>query len=110
MAIRFQWCRSLSAAEFPATAYEELRTQVVDATPFNTLAWLQAAEFALAPDQQLHVLLGWQDQTLCLCLPLLLLPPPPPGSTPRPSTSTSARNAPLSAPEFTVSTMGPPAP
>lgn len=72
MAIRLQWCRSLSAADFPATAYEALRTQVPDATPFNTLAWLQAAEFALPPDQQLHVLLGWQEQTLCLCLPLVL--------------------------------------
>jgi CelD/BcsL family acetyltransferase involved in cellulose biosynthesis len=71
MAIRFQWCRSLGAADFPVSAYEQLRTQVADATPFNTLAWLQAAEFALLPDQQLHVLLGWQDQTLCLCLPLM---------------------------------------
>lgn len=71
MAIRFQWCRSLGAADFPATAYEQLRTQVADATPFNTLAWLQAAEFALSPEQQLHVLLGWQDEALCLCLPLI---------------------------------------
>ncbi|KJH86720.1 MULTISPECIES: GNAT family N-acetyltransferase [Pseudomonas] len=71
MAIRFQWCRSLSAADFPATAFEQLRTQVPDATPFNTLAWLQAAEFALVPGQQLHVLLGWQDQDLLLCLPLV---------------------------------------
>ncbi|GAJ10654.1 unnamed protein product, partial [marine sediment metagenome] len=50
MAIRFQWCRSLGAAQFPATAYEQLRTLVPDTTPFNTLAWLQAAEFALLPD------------------------------------------------------------
>ncbi|MDB6445418.1 MULTISPECIES: GNAT family N-acetyltransferase [Pseudomonas] len=71
MAIRFQWCSSLGAEDFPATAYEQLRTRVADATPFNTLAWLQAAEFALSPEQQLHVLLGWQDQTLCLCLPLI---------------------------------------
>jgi len=71
MAIRFQWCRSLGAADFPVSAYEQLRTQVADATPFNTLAWLQAAEFALLPEQQLHVLLGWRDQTLCLCLPLI---------------------------------------
>ncbi len=71
MAIRFQWCRSLGAEDFPTTAYEQLRTQVPDATPFNTLAWLQAAEFALLPDQQLQVLLGWEDQTLCLCLPLV---------------------------------------
>lgn len=71
MAIRFQWCRSLGAAQFPATAYEQLRTLVPDTTPFNTLAWLQAAEFALLPDQQLNILLGWQDQTLCLCLPLI---------------------------------------
>ncbi|MCD9113496.1 GNAT family N-acetyltransferase [Pseudomonas bijieensis] len=71
MTIRFQWCRSLGAADFPVSAYEQLRTQVADATPFNTLAWLQAAEFALLPEQQLHVLLGWQDQTLCLCLPLV---------------------------------------
>ncbi|MDU9025685.1 GNAT family N-acetyltransferase [Pseudomonas corrugata] len=71
MAIRFQWCRSLSAELFPTTAYEQLRTQVADTTPFNTLAWLQAAELALRPDQELHVLLGWQDQALCLCLPLV---------------------------------------
>ena len=62
MAIRFQWCRSLGAEDFPITAYDQLRTQVPDATPFNTLAWLQAAEFALLPDQQLQVLLGWEDQ------------------------------------------------
>lgn len=71
MAIRFQWCRSLGAEDFPITAYDQLRTQVPDATPFNTLAWLQAAEFALLPDQQLQVLLGWEDQALCLCLPLV---------------------------------------
>ncbi|CDF95880.1 MULTISPECIES: GNAT family N-acetyltransferase [unclassified Pseudomonas] len=71
MTIRFQWCRSLGATEFPASAYEQLRTRVADTTPFNTLAWLQAAEFALLPDQQLHVLLGWQDQDLSLCLPLV---------------------------------------
>lgn len=71
MAIRFQWCRSLVAADFPATAYEQLRTQVADHTPFNSLAWLQAAELALQPGQQLHVLLGWDDQTLRLCLPLV---------------------------------------
>ena len=71
MAIRFQWCTSLGAADFPTTAYEQLRTQVADTTPFNTLAWLQAAQFALRPDQQLNVLLGWQDQALCLCLPLV---------------------------------------
>lgn len=71
MTIRFQWCRSLGAEDFPVSAYEQLRTQVADATPFNTLAWLQAAEFALLPDQQLHVLLGWQDQNLSLCLPLV---------------------------------------
>ncbi|MDR6956718.1 CelD/BcsL family acetyltransferase involved in cellulose biosynthesis [Pseudomonas brassicacearum] len=71
MTTRFQWYRSLGAADFPVSAYEQLRTQVADATPFNTLAWLQAAEFSLLPDQQLHVLLGWQDQTLCLCLPLV---------------------------------------
>ncbi|MBC3385790.1 GNAT family N-acetyltransferase [Pseudomonas sp. SWRI179] len=71
MAIRFQWCRSLGAADFPVSAYEQLLTQVADATPFNSLAWLQAAEFALLPEQQLHVLLGWQDQALCLCLPLI---------------------------------------
>jgi CelD/BcsL family acetyltransferase involved in cellulose biosynthesis len=71
MTIRFQWCHSLGAADFPVSAYEQLRSQVADATPFNTLAWLQAAEFALLPDQQLHVLLGWQDQDLSLCLPLV---------------------------------------
>ena len=71
MTIRFQWYRSLGATEFPVSAYEQLRTQVPDTTPFNTLAWLQAAELALHPDQELHVLLGWQDQALNLCLPLV---------------------------------------
>ncbi|MCI0997614.1 GNAT family N-acetyltransferase [Pseudomonas corrugata] len=71
MTIRFQWCRSLGAASFPVSAYEQLRTLVADTTPFNTLAWLQAAELALQPDQELHVLLGWQDQALNLCLPLV---------------------------------------
>lgn len=72
MEIRFQWYRSLSTAQFPTEAYEQLRIRVADTTPFNTLAWLRAAEFALLPGQQLHVLLGWQDQTLCLCLPLVV--------------------------------------
>ncbi|WP_260961791.1 GNAT family N-acetyltransferase [Pseudomonas citri] len=71
MAIRFQWCTSLGAADFPTSAYEQLCAQVADTTPFNSLAWLQAAQFALLPDQQLNVLLGWQDQDLCLCLPLV---------------------------------------
>ncbi|KIQ60976.1 MULTISPECIES: GNAT family N-acetyltransferase [Pseudomonas] len=71
MAIRFEWRRSLLATDFPATAYEQLRTRVADYTPFNNLAWLQAAELALQPGQDLHVLLGWQDQALSLCLPLV---------------------------------------
>ncbi|WP_095083046.1 GNAT family N-acetyltransferase [Pseudomonas sp. Irchel s3h17] len=71
MAVRLQWCMSLCAPDFPEAAYEALRQRVPDATPFNTLAWLRAAEHALQGGTTLQVLLGWQDDQLCLCLPLI---------------------------------------
>ncbi|MFZ5960786.1 GNAT family N-acetyltransferase [Pseudomonas knackmussii] len=69
--MRLQWCRSLAAADFPRDDYEALRQRVGQATPFNRLGWLQGAEGALSPGQDLHVLLGWDGPRLVLCLPLL---------------------------------------
>ncbi|WP_332769565.1 GNAT family N-acetyltransferase [Pseudomonas koreensis] len=71
MVMRFEWRTSLCAADFPATAYEALRLRVTDHTPFNNLGWLCAAQQALAADQHLHILLGWQAEELRLCLPLV---------------------------------------
>ncbi|WP_375123409.1 GNAT family N-acetyltransferase [Pseudomonas sp. LW8] len=71
MVMRFEWCTSLCAADFPATAYETLRLGVTDHTPFNNLGWLCAAEQALGEDQRLHILLGWEAAELRLCLPLV---------------------------------------
>jgi CelD/BcsL family acetyltransferase involved in cellulose biosynthesis len=71
MTVRFEWQTSLCAADFPAAAYEVLRLQVMDHTPFNTLAWMSASEHALRAGERLHVLLGWQGQQLVLCLPLV---------------------------------------
>lgn len=71
MVMRFEWRTSLCAADFPATAYETLRLGVSDHTPFNNLGWLCAAEQALAEDQRLHILLGWEAAELRLCLPLV---------------------------------------
>ncbi|WP_053158251.1 GNAT family N-acetyltransferase [Pseudomonas sp. P1.8] len=71
MSARFEWRTSVCAPDFPATAYEALRLRVTDHTPFNTLAWLCASEQALKSGEQLHVLLGWQDEALALCLPLV---------------------------------------
>jgi CelD/BcsL family acetyltransferase involved in cellulose biosynthesis len=73
MATRFEWRTSLCTPDFPAAAYEALRLRVTDHTPFNTLAWLCAAEQALSDGQRLHVLLGWQGDELALCLPLVAL-------------------------------------
>ncbi|MFJ2363241.1 GNAT family N-acetyltransferase [Pseudomonas sp. NPDC087697] len=73
MMVRFEWRTSLCASDFPATAYEALRQRVADPTPFNTLAWLCAAERSLQDGATLHVLLGWQGEQLSLCLPLIAL-------------------------------------
>ncbi|MCU1752854.1 GNAT family N-acetyltransferase [Pseudomonas sp. 6D_7.1_Bac1] len=73
MAVRFEWRASLCAADFPATAFDALRQRVTDHTPFNTLAWLCAAERSLQRGATLHVLLGWQGEQLCVCLPLIAL-------------------------------------
>ncbi|PUA47371.1 cellulose biosynthesis protein [Pseudomonas protegens] len=70
MNLRWQWCASLGAQDFPAGAYEQLRQQVEGATPFNRLSWLRGAEQALR-QQQLQILLGWQGEQLLLCLPLI---------------------------------------
>nr|BFD42130.1 hypothetical protein FFPRI1PSEUD_36290 [Pseudomonas sp. FFPRI_1] len=71
MNLRWQWCTSLTAEDFPVGAYEQLRQGVERATPFNRLSWLRGAQQALNPSQQLQILLGWQEQRLVLCLPLV---------------------------------------
>ncbi|AMK30900.1 CelD/BcsL family acetyltransferase involved in cellulose biosynthesis [Pseudomonas sp. TE6283] len=71
MALQLSWCASLRSDDFPAADYEALRRRLPGSTPFNHLGWLRAAEAALLPGQQLGVLLGHQDQRLCLCLPLV---------------------------------------
>ncbi|MBK5343269.1 GNAT family N-acetyltransferase [Pseudomonas sp. TH49] len=71
MPARFEWRTSLCAADFPAAAYEALRLQVTDHTPFNHLGWLCAAEQALDESERLHILLGWEAEELRLCLPLV---------------------------------------
>ncbi|WP_226500072.1 GNAT family N-acetyltransferase [Pseudomonas sp. MWU16-30322] len=71
MPARFEWRTSLCAADFPAAAYEALRLQVTDHTPFNHLDWLCAAEQALDESERLHILLGWEAEELRLCLPLV---------------------------------------
>ncbi len=71
MALRLSWCASLRTPDFPAAEYEALRQRLPGSTPFNHLAWLHAAEAALAPGQRLQVLLGYQGERLCLCLPLV---------------------------------------
>ena len=69
--MRFEWCTSLCAADFPAAAYEALRQRVTDHTPFNHLGWLCAAEQTLGERERLHILLGWDADELRLCLPLV---------------------------------------
>lgn len=71
MSAHFEWRTSLCATDFPVAAYEALRRRVADSTPFNTLAWLCAAEHRLGHNECLQVLLGWQGEQLCLCLPLV---------------------------------------
>ncbi|WP_085586738.1 MULTISPECIES: GNAT family N-acetyltransferase [unclassified Pseudomonas] len=68
---QFEWRTSLCAPDFPAAQYEALRLRVTDHTPFNSLAWLCAAEQALGEDERLHILLGWEADELRLCLPLV---------------------------------------
>jgi CelD/BcsL family acetyltransferase involved in cellulose biosynthesis len=68
---RFEWRTSLCATDFPAAAYDALCLRVTDHTPFNSLAWLIAAEQALDAGQQVHVLLAWEADELRLCLPLV---------------------------------------
>ncbi|MCY1396314.1 Acetyltransferase (GNAT) domain protein [compost metagenome] len=72
MSVTFQWRTSLCAEDFPQAAYEELRLRVAGSTPFNSLAWLRAAERTLPAHEQLHILLGWQGGRLQVCLPLVL--------------------------------------
>lgn len=74
MGLRLSWLTSLSTPAFPEPDYEALRQRLPQSTPFNGLAWLQAAEAALRPGQSLHVLLGHDGERLCLCLPLLRMP------------------------------------
>ncbi|WP_166225353.1 GNAT family N-acetyltransferase [Pseudomonas atagonensis] len=71
MGARFEWRTSMCAADFPTAAYETLRLQVTEHTPFNNLGWLCAAEQALGEGERLHILLGWEADELRLCLPLV---------------------------------------
>ncbi|UVJ41849.1 GNAT family N-acetyltransferase [Pseudomonas sp. LS1212] len=70
--VTFEWRNSLCTTDFPCTAYEDLRQRVAGSTPFNTLAWMCAAERALPAGEQLQVLLGWRAGQLQLCLPLVI--------------------------------------
>ncbi|SEM53105.1 Acetyltransferase involved in cellulose biosynthesis, CelD/BcsL family [Pseudomonas sp. ok272] len=70
-ALRWAWCTSLDSEDVAPLDYEALCQRIPEATPFNNLAWLRAAEHALPSDTTLHVLLGWQGEHLCLCLPLI---------------------------------------
>ena len=74
MGLRLSWLDSLDAPAFPAQAYEQLRQRLPQATPFNSLGWLRAAEAALEPGHTLQVLLGFDRDHLCLCLPLVRMP------------------------------------
>ncbi|MGV6473780.1 GNAT family N-acetyltransferase [Azotobacter vinelandii] len=71
MDYRFEWTTSLCAPDFPHEAYARLHALVPQATPFNRLGWLRAAERALEAEQRLHVLLAWEGRELRLCLPLV---------------------------------------
>ena len=71
MTLTFTWRTSLCADDFPTDAYEQLRQRLPDATPFNSLPWLRAAEAALPASQPLHILLGHAQGRLVLCLPLI---------------------------------------
>lgn len=71
MNLQLTWHDSLRACDFPRQDYEALRLATSCATPFNSLAWLDAAERALRADQHLAVLCLWQSGRLALCLPLL---------------------------------------
>ncbi len=71
MTVRFDWRSSLLNNDFPAEAYEKLRDGIEHSTPFNRLGWLRGCERAMSEGQNLHVLLGWQEQRLVLCLPLI---------------------------------------
>ncbi|MCY1268563.1 Acetyltransferase (GNAT) domain protein [compost metagenome] len=72
MDYRFQWLDSLDSGRFPERDYVELCDRTPQASPFNHLGWLRAAERTLAPDQGLQVLLAWNGARLALCLPLLV--------------------------------------
>ena len=71
MTLTFTWRTSLCADDFPADAYEQLRQRLPDATPFNSLEWLRAAEAVLPAGQSLHVVLAHAQGRLVLCLPLI---------------------------------------
>ncbi|CDZ94918.1 GNAT family N-acetyltransferase [Pseudomonas saudiphocaensis] len=71
---RLEWQTSLCSASFPAAAYEALCKRSAQSTPFNSLAWLRAAEQALQHGCTLHVLLLWQGDRLIGCLPLVRCP------------------------------------
>lgn len=72
MSIRFVWCNSLSDALFPTQDYSKLLAQIPESTPFNHTAWLKGAEKSLETNQQLNILLGYDNNELVLCLPMIL--------------------------------------
>ncbi|NER65516.1 GNAT family N-acetyltransferase [Pseudomonas sp. MAFF212427] len=71
MTLTLTWRTSLCADDFPAAEYEQLRQRLPDSTPFNSLAWLRAAEAALPAAPSLQVLMGHAQGRLVLCLPLI---------------------------------------
>src|SRR5690606_25558527 len=71
---RLEWQTSPCLPSFPATAYEALCERLAQSTPFNSLAWLRAAEQTLPYGYTLHVLLLWRDDRLIGCLPLVRCP------------------------------------
>lgn len=74
MGVRLSWLDSLDDPDFPAGQYEALRQRLPQSTPFNSLAWLRAAQAALPAGQTLQILLGYEQEQLRLCLPLVRMP------------------------------------
>lgn len=71
MTLKLTWLNALDDPAFPARDYEQLRQRLAASTPFNSLAWLRAAQHALPAGHRLQVLLGFDDGQLRLCLPLI---------------------------------------
>lgn len=74
MGLRLSWLASLDDPAFPTQDYQALCLRLPQRTPFNGLAWLRAAQAVLPDSQSLHILLGYEQERLCLCLPLVRMP------------------------------------